>query len=480
MKTEKMRTDRESMPKTKKEENKFHVLVVDDDESILKMIRNLLKEFPYSIECTTSGTRAVEKVKKTPIDLILLDLKLPDSDGIDVLREVKRVDESIAVLMMTGYGSILTAVEAIKLGADDYLLKPFKSLAVISMAVNRVKEYKELRDECAFLRQQLDLSYGMESIVGKSKPMTDLYQLVRKVAPLNSAVLLEGESGTGKELFARAIHQNSPRAQRRFSAINCGAIPENLLESELFGYERGAFTGADREKKGYFEAANTGTIFLDEISEMNEMLQVKMLRVIQEKRFQRIGGIDEIETDVRIISSTNRNLEEEVNQGRFRKDLFYRINVIKLHIPPLRERLEDIPLLSHFFMKKYVESFEKSVKSISLEVINAFIQHRWEGNVRELENVIQHAVAMTESEEITISDLPGHIFRFYSTGEGNSIFRAYTEAKRQFEKNYLERALERTKGNIAEASRMTAIPRQNMYEKIKKYKVNPNHFREQH
>jgi len=290
-------------------------------------------------------------------------------------------------------------------------------------------------------------------------------------------VLIEGESGTGKELIARAIHHSSSRSRERFVALNCGAIPPNLLESELFGHERGAFTGAVSEKSGYFEAAHGGTIFLDEISEMNMDLQVKLLRVIQERSFTRIGGREEISTDVRILTSTNRNLEEEVARGAFRKDLFYRINVIKIRVPPLRERVEDIPLLSYHFLKKYAQEFGKEMHSISPGVMSSLVRHHWDGNVRELENVIEHAVAMTEGQEIAMSDLPAYLNRSPGNGSSSQEILPFDEAKRRFEQGYLERALELASGNIARTARMTAIPRQNIYEKIKKYRINPERFR---
>jgi DNA-binding NtrC family response regulator len=459
---------------TKIENRSLSILVVDDDDTILKVISRFLKGLGYQVETTASGVRAVEKIAEKEYDLVILDLKLPDKNGLEVLKEVKEADSGISVLMMTGYGKVETAVEAMKLGADDYLLKPFKSLEVFGMAVRKIKEYRDLKAECRYLREQLNV---IDNIVGKSKAMSDIFQLLKKVSPLSSTVLIEGESGTGKELIARAIHQNGLRSQQRFVAINCGAIPLNLLESELFGYERGAFTGAVQEKRGLFEAANRGTIFLDEISEMDQSLQVKLLRVIQEKRFQRIGGTEEIATDVRIVTSTNRNLSQEVVEGRFRKDLFYRINVIKIQIPPLRERLEDIPLLSHFFLTKYSKEFNKAITGISPRVMSVFLHYRWDGNVRELENVVEHAVAMGESEEISLADLPEYLVNATSGIEAGAAIKPFDEAKRHFERQYVERALEKCHGNIAEAARLTSIPRQNIYEKIKKYGIDPNLFR---
>lgn len=455
----------------------FRILIVDDDETILKVISRFLTDLGYKVETTISGKRAIEKEREMKYDLVLLDLKLPDMNGLDVLKELKKEDSFVSVLIITGHGKIETAVEAMKLGADDYLLKPLKSFDVLKMAIDRIKQFRDLKAECSYLKEQLSETYNISNIIGKSREMTDVFQLIKKVAPLNSTVLIEGESGTGKELIARAIHQNSPRDKKRFVAINCGAIPVNLLESELFGHERGAFTGAIQEKIGYFEVADNGTIFLDEISEMDQSLQVKLLRVIQEKRFQRIGGTKERRTDVRIITSTNRSLEQEVKKSCFRKDLYYRINVIKIFIPPLRKRREDIPLLSYHFLRKYSEEFEKNVRSVSPRVMNIFLHHRWEGNVRELENVIEHAVAMADDEEIKTTDLPDQFIDIDIDAQVEKPLIPFDEAKRHFEKHYLEGVLERSRGKITKASTLSAIPRQNIYEKIKKYNINIERFR---
>ncbi len=455
----------------------FRVLVVDDDETVLGVISRFLTDHGYEVDTTMSGERAMEKQRRIKYDLALLDLKLPDSNGLDVLRALKHKDQSISVLIITGHGTVETAVEAMKLGADDYLLKPFKSLEVLQLAVQRAHRYRDLKSECALLKEQLNETVSIGNIVGKSKKMADIFQLIKKVAPLNSTVLLEGESGTGKELIARAVHQQSQRRDRRFVAINCGAIPANLLESELFGYEEGAFTGAVKEKRGLFEVANRGTIFLDEISEMDITLQVKLLRVIQEKKFQRIGGTEERTTDVRIIASTNKDLEQEVFQKHFRKDLYYRINVIRITIPPLRERPEDIPLLSFHFLKKYREEFEKKVKSISPRVMDIFLHFAWDGNVRELENVIEHAVAMAEGSEIKVTDLPRSVMECQNRLNRDVHIHPFQVAKQDFEKQYLESVLEKASGNVTKAADISSIPRQNIYEKVKKYQLDLNRFR---
>ena len=317
------------------------VLVVDDEESILAVLSRFLAPPSFFVDATTSGAAAIAWVAKKQYDILILDLKMPEMDGLTVLREIKKTNTDLSVIIMTAFGTVRTAVEAMKLGADEYLLKPLQ-LEALLLIIRKLMEFRRLRQENTRLREELATTGDRGSIIAKSKAMIDILQLVHKVAPLPSTVLVQGESGTGKELIARSIHANSNRSAHRFVALNCAVIPINLLESELFGHERGSFTGADTRKIGYFEAANGGTIFLDEISEMALELQVKLLRVLQERRFQRVGGTDEIGTDVRVIASTNRDLKEEVRAGRFRSDLFYRINVIAIRVPPLRERAEDI------------------------------------------------------------------------------------------------------------------------------------------
>ena len=431
----------------------------------------------YSVDTADCGNKALELIKKKDYDIMLLDLMLPDISGFDVIKKVKAYDSNIFIIMMTGFGTIETAVKAMKNGADDYLLKPFKSLDILDLRISKLLEHRKLRVEYDYLKEQLDISQNMDNMIGKSKKMIQLFQLIRKIAPLNSTILIEGESGTGKELIARAIHKNSPRSGNRFVALNCGAIPEQLLESEMFGFEKGAFTGADHHKNGYFEAADGGTIFLDEISEMPKALQVKLLRVIQERRFQRLGGIDEIETNVRIVTSSNRNLENEIKNGHFRKDLYYRINVIKIEAPPLRDRREDIPLLAYYFLERYSNESNKDIKQISSKVMEALINYRWDGNVRELENIMERAVAISEKAEIIESDIPEYIFSHNVPVINEFKVMPYHEAKNEFEIYYLQKVIEKTKGNISEASRLASIPRQNIYEKLKKYNITVEDYR---
>jgi len=329
----------------------MRLLVVDDEQPVRSLLRNFLQDRGYDLETPPSGQQAMEIVRRQSFDLDLLDLMLPGLDGLSTLKQIKAVDEQSSVLIMTGYGTIKSAIDTLKSGADEFLIKPL-SLEALSLIVDRIRKQRRLKCECEHLRIQLGKQKGERRVVTRNRRMQDILELVSKVAPLRSTVLIQGESGTGKELIARAIHEESPRAEHRFIAINCSVIPVHLLESELFGYERGAFTGATSRKIGYFEAAKGGTVFLDEISEMSVDLQVKLLRVIQERSFQRVGGTEEIPADVRLIASTNRDLEGEVAQGRFRKDLYYRVNVVRIVVPPLRERQEAVVRLAQVCLHK--------------------------------------------------------------------------------------------------------------------------------
>jgi DNA-binding NtrC family response regulator len=454
----------------------FRILVVDDELPILNLLRNFLEAQGHTVQTAHGGLEAAEAARGRSFDLALLDLMMPDQDGMTTLKQLKSIDENLSVLIMTGYGTIKSAIEAMKNGAEEFLLKPL-SLEALGILIERVREHRRLREECLFLRSQLGAQAGSRALITRNKRMQDIQDLIAKVAPLRSTVLIEGESGTGKELIARAIHEQSPRAGRRFVAINCGVIPVHLLESELFGYERGAFTGAASRKIGYFEAAGGGTVLLDEISEMGVDLQVKLLRVLQERSFQRVGGTEEIGTDVRIIASTNRNLEELVAQNRFRKDLYYRINVVRITVPPLRERQEDISLLAYHFLSKYAAEFGKQVQGIEPAVIELLLGQRWEGNVRELENVLERAVALAEGRQVTTRDLPPEFRKPGPVPMAGRELKPFQEAKQDFEVEYLKLVLEKARGNISLAARLTDIPRQNLYEKLSKYGIDKEAFR---
>jgi len=384
------------------------LLIVDDEQSMRDMLRIVLKRDGYDVQMAENGKRAIELLRRESFDLLVSDIQMPDATGVDVLRVAKDVNRDIVVFMMTAFASTDTAVEAMRLGAVDYLTKPF-NVDELRLKVRQQLEARRLKEENVLLKRALHAQHGMSNVIGRSPAMLALFQMVGTVAKTGSTVLVTGESGTGKEMVARAIHENSLRREHPFVALNCGAVPETLLESELFGHMKGAFTGAETMKKGLIEVAERGTIFLDEIGEMNATMQVKLLRVLQDRRFRRLGGTEEVQADIRVIAATNQDLQKLVADGRFREDLFYRINVIPMHLPPLRERRDDIPLLAEHFLAKYAERMEKPVRSISLSASDLLRCYAWPGNVRELENVIERAVALEQSPSVLPDSLPLHI-----------------------------------------------------------------------
>jgi DNA-binding NtrC family response regulator len=384
------------------------VLIVDDEQSMLDLLTLLLEPEGYEVATAGSAEEARKKLTGRRADLVLCDILMPDGNGLDLLREIKEKSPHTSVVMMTAYTSTKSAIEAMKLGAYDYVSKPFDN-DELKVVVQKALERTELLDENVYLRRELEGKYTFANIIGKSPKMQAIFAVVDRVARTSSTVLIYGESGTGKELIARAIHFASSRAPHRFLSVNCGALPENLLESELFGHERGAFTGAVKEKKGLFQEADAGTLFLDEIGEMTPAMQVKLLRALQDKRVRKVGGNREEEVDVRIIAATNQNLEERIAAGDFREDLYYRINVIPIHLPPLRQRREDVPHLVDHFIRKYSEAMAMPAKNISVEAMKVLESYDWPGNVRELENVIERTLALTAGEAITSRDLPVHL-----------------------------------------------------------------------
>ncbi len=384
------------------------VLIVDDEESILDFLRLLFEAEGYDVATAGSLETAREQLAECSFELVLCDVIMPDGNGLDLLLEIKRLDPRISVIVMTAFTSTRSAIEAMRRGAHDYISKPF-DVEELKIVVQKALERAELVDENLYLKSALEERYTFANIVGKSPRMQAIFSLVRRIARTTSTALIHGESGTGKELIARAIHFSSPRASRRFLSINCGAMPENLLESELFGHERGAFTGAVKEKKGLFHEAHQGTLFLDEIGEMPTGMQVKLLRVLQEKTVRKVGATREEEVDVRIIAATNQDLEKTIAAGTFREDLYYRINVIPIRLPPLRQRREDIPLLVSFFLAKFAGEMEIEAPRISVEAMRALEEHDWPGNVRELENVIERALALVTADVVTAEDLPPEV-----------------------------------------------------------------------
>ena len=399
--------------------SKPRILIVDDEPSMREMLRIVLRRDGYDVVVAGNGAEAIAILEKERVDLLLSDIRMPDVGGVDVLRAAKNLNRDIIAFMMTAFASTDSAVEAMRLGAVDYFTKPF-NMDELRLKVRQQMEAHRLKQENVLLKRALNSSHEFSNIIGRSDPMLALFKMVETIAKTNSTVLITGESGTGKDLVARAVHYNSLRREHPFVALNCGALPETLLESELFGHMRGAFTGADANKKGLVEVAEKGTIFLDEIGEMSATMQVKLLRVLQDRRFRRLGGTEEVQADIRVIAATNQDLQKMVAENRFREDLYYRINVIHLDLPPLRERREDVPLLAEHFLKKYSEGVEKPVRSISREAMDVLSAHDWPGNVRELENAIERAVALEQSHVVLPESLPAQVRARSSKGVGAS------------------------------------------------------------
>ena len=449
------------------------ILIVDDDLEILETIAKVLKEEGYAVDTASSGTGAIKHIDDEFYDLVVTDLKMPEVDGMMVLRHVVDHSPDTICIILTGYGTIDSAVEAIKTGAFDYISKPVKPGEIL-IVVEKALRYKHLEKENILLRRQLRKKYRFENFVGDSEPIQKVFELREKVGDTDSTVLISGESGTGKELIAKAIHYNSQRRDNLMVVINCGAIPEELLESELFGHEKGAFTGAHKSRIGRFELADGGTIFLDEIGDMSPKLQVKLLRVIQEQKFERVGSTRTIQTDIRIIAATNQDLISAANNGTFREDLYYRLNVIPMKVPPLRERRSDIPLLIDFFLKKFNEEKRKHIKGFVPEVIDILIQYDWPGNVRELENLVERVVILTNSDEIGLDDLPESVredVRAIESAETTIPKHGFGNAVEEYEKKLILKALDETNWVKAKAAKLLNMNRTTLIEKIKKKKL---------
>jgi len=378
--------------------------VVDDEENIRALIRQILEREGFQVETASDGPSALKKATGEEFDLILLDVRIPQLDGMSVLREIRAADPDAVVMIVTGYGSIEQALEAVRLGAYDYVPKPFKRDELL-LRIRRALDYHALQEENRKLHEELRQTFKFEGIIGTSPKMQEALRIAAAVAPTDATVLIYGETGTGKEILARSIHYQSHRAQGPFVAINCGAIPETLLETELFGHEKGAFTGAHTSRIGKFEAADGGTVFLDEVGDMSQAMQVKLLRVLQEKTIERVGSSRPIKVNVRVIAATNRDLRAAIREGSFREDLFYRLSVVPIHLPPLRERPEDIPILAQHFLERFNERYRKRIRGFTPQAIRKLRRHLWPGNVRELEYAIERAVILAQGEEITAQDL---------------------------------------------------------------------------
>jgi two-component system, NtrC family, response regulator HydG len=443
------------------------ILVVDDDDAHRTMLKTLIGEWGYAIFQANDGSVAIELVEKQPFDLILMDIRMLKISGLEALEEIKRINPAIPVLIMTAYSSIDTAVEAIKKGAYDYLTKPldFERLKLI---LERAMEHVSLKAENLKLKTQIDSRFDRREIIGHSPAMTGLLETVSQVAPSEATVLVTGPSGTGKELIAGAIHYNSPRRKGPFVKINCAAISENLLESEMFGHEKGAFTGADRRKEGRFVQADHGSLFLDEVSEMPLGMQVKLLRVLQERELTRVGGEAVISVDVRVIAATNRNLEEMVVAGDFRQDLYYRLNVVELNVPPLSHRREDIPLLAQVFLESFAEKNHKEIKGFTPQAMDVLVRYDWPGNVRELMNAVERAVVLARDTYLDTSDLPLKTKAAEETGQPACPPNLSLE---EVEKASILQTLKAAGDNKSEAARRLGITRKTLHKKLKKYGV---------
>lgn len=451
---------------------KARILLVEDDNSTRAYLREILEEKAYEVSAVKNGVEAVEIIREKDFDLVITDLMMPGMDGFELIRRIRDGGHEVAVIIMTAYGSTDRAVEAMHLGAFDFISKPVKA-DLILMTVARAVSWMHLKRENLYLREKLKDRYEFGRMIGYSDAMRQVFETIRKVAAMDSTVLIQGESGTGKELVARAIHYHSERRNGLLIPVNCGAIPSELLESELFGHEKGAFTGAIRTKIGRFEMANGGTIFLDEISEMSPMLQVKLLRVLQERCFERVGGVKPIEVDIRVIAATNQNLEKAVADHKFREDLYYRINVVPIHLPPLRDRGSDIVILANHFLKKFSRKMNKSLKGFTPEAEHALSCYHWPGNVRELENLVEMLTVMKDEGHIDVCDLPSKVTMqektFVPSLERELLIAgSYQEMVNMFERRILQAALEKTGGVKSKAARLLKIKRTTLTEKIKK------------
>jgi len=449
------------------------ILIIDDEENFRHMLSVILKKEKYDVETASNGEEGLQKVTDTAFDQILCDIRMPQMDGLEFMKKAQELGVNATIIMMSAYGTVDTAIEAMKLGAYDYISKPFKPDEII-MTLKKAEERERLRKENEFLRKEVKKEFSFENIVSKNEKMQKIFEVIKKVAQYKSTILITGESGTGKELVAKALHYNSDRSQNPFIPVNCGAIPENLLESELFGHEKGAFTDAIRTKKGLFEEADVGTLFLDEIGELPLQLQVKLLRVLQEGEIRRVGDSKPIKVDVRIIAATVKDLIKEVNEGRFRDDLFYRLNVFPIHIPPLRERKEDIPLLVTHFIKKYGLSLNKNVLGINHKALELLMNYRWSGNVRELENTIERAIVLADETNIEFENLPVEIREFKEKIELSSLVEeehSIKKASKILEINLIQKALKKTKGNHTQAAKLLEISHRALLYKIKEYEI---------
>jgi len=447
------------------------ILVVDDDQAHRTMLSTLLGGWGYAVEEADDGSRALAKVHERSYDLVLMDVRMVEVSGLEALPEIKSFNPAIPIIIMTAYSSVETAVEALKKGAYDYLSKPL-DFDELKLAIERAMDHSRLKEENRALKESLGVGFNTGDIIGRSRAMLELLETVALVAPTEATALIVGESGTGKELIASAIHLNSPRRDKPFIQLNCAAITETLLESELFGHEKGAFTGADRRKEGRFRLAHGGSIFLDEISEMSVAMQAKMLRVLQEKELQRVGGEEVIKVDVRVMAATNRDLRELITGGGFREDLYYRLNVVTLSVPSLRERRDDIPLLAQHFLKMFAEKNRKHIKGFTPQAMDRLVRYDWPGNVRELMNAVERSVILCRGEYIPESDFPLSVRETVAPEEDSVGAELLADLPlEEVEKVTILQTLESAGGNKSETARRLGITRRTLHKKLKKYGV---------
>ncbi|HXU49149.1 MAG TPA: sigma-54 dependent transcriptional regulator [Candidatus Binatia bacterium] len=459
-----------------------HLLIVDDERSICELLEISFRKEGHKVEVSPNGEAAKRKLASQIYDIVVSDICMPDMDGVELLRFTKEMSPSTTVILITGVPTIDTAIDAVNFGADRYVIKGDRLLDELRPAVQRVSESLSLKKEAGYLRRELRRLTGLDHIIGSSPKMRAIFELIQNVAPQNSRILITGESGTGKELVARAIHENSARAKAPFITINCGAFPETLLESELFGYVKGAFTGANENRRGLFQAAHGGTLFMDEIGNMSVTMQVKLYRVLQEGKVRPVGSTEESDVDVRVIAATNKNLEKEIAEERFREDLYYRLSVIPIELPSLRERPEDIPLLAREFLQRFSKAMGKSIEGIEPEAMRRMEVYEWPGNVRELENTIERAVALESGKRISVESLPDRIRNHFGetvpenghNGDGNALPEDglnLEEHIQQIERAYLLAALERSGGVRTRAADLLKISYRSFRHYAKKYGV---------
>ncbi len=446
------------------------ILVVDDEEQMRDLLVKVLERKGYQVSVCGNGVDALAFLEREPADLVVTDVRMPGLSGMEALRAIKELNPDIVVIIMTAFGSIDQAVQAVKEGAYDYINKPFK-IDEMLLTIEKALDERRLRHEVSSLRQELRTRYHFENLIGKSRAMQEIFGLIEQVAGSRSTVMVYGKSGTGKELVAKAIHYNSPRSTRAFVAVNCAAIPAELLESELFGHEKGSFTGAIATKVGKFELATGGSLFLDEVGSMRLDLQAKILRALQEREVERVGGTRTIKIDVRVIAATNRDLKKAVEEGTFREDLYYRLNVVPITLPDLKDRQEDIPLLANHFVQKFAQESNPAIREISKEAMAVLMSHAWPGNVRELENVIERAVTLGHGPAVLSTDLPTHL-----AGGANPLERALTREAtlEDLERDYIAMILQRTKGHQIRAATILGIDRRTLYRKIRRYGLRLN------